>query len=350
MSEPATFASTVSVAYVQGLVDYLSRAGHDSSAFLREAGLSLELLAQREQRIAASRYLDLLGRAVQLTGDPHLGLHLGEAIRPGYYGVLGYLVMSCATVADALHRQARYAELVGNLGRILLQDEPAHDGEAQVALTWVPHLPQQRAQVCEETLASWLTFGYWISGVQEAPTAVRFQHAAPQDTREHERIFRCPLSFAQADNALVFPKRILATPLGQADSQVRRMLDAYAERLLQGLRQGDNVLDQARQRLAQQLPQDSVSLEWLAAELHMSVRTLQRRLAEVGLSFSQLLDETRQQLALHYLRDPALELAEIAFLVGFSESGSLTRAFRRWTGQTPAEYRRQLPPICNLEE
>ncbi|MCJ8170540.1 AraC family transcriptional regulator [Atopomonas sediminilitoris] len=350
MTQAVAFASTVSVAYVQGLVDYLVRQGHDAEAFLDSAGLSLALLAQREQRIAASRYLDLLGRAVELTGDARLGLHLGEAIRPGYYGVLGYLVMSCATLADALHRQARYAELVGNLGRVLLVDDASVGAEPHVALTWTPHWPQQRVQVCEETLASWLTFGYWISGVSERPTEVRFQHEAPADCSEYARLFACPVRFAQTDNALVFPRRILQTPLGQADSQVRLMLDAYAERLLSGLRQGDNVLDQARQLLAQRLPEDNASLEWLAGEMHLSVRTLQRRLAEVGLSFSGLLDETRQQLALHYLRDPALELAEIAFLIGFAESGSLTRAFRRWTGQTPAEYRRQLPPICNLEE
>ena len=343
MDNPVALASSVSVAYLQGLLDYLERHGVASAALLERAQLSPQLLAQRDQRIAASTYLELLGLGVQLSGDDCLGLHLGEAVRPGYYGVLGYLIMSCATLADALHRQARYAALVGNLGRVDLADEPPREGlEPQVAHSWQPLLAQQQRQLSEETLAAWVTFGHWISGLDVPPSEVRFQHAAPADTREHQRIFRCPVLFDQADNALVFPKRLLSTPLGQADAQVRLMLDAYADRLLGEIQQGHSVLDRARLELARQLPEAGADLGLIAAHLALSPRTLQRRLREAGLSFNQLVDETRQQLVLHYLRDPALELAEIAFLVGFSEPGSLARAFRRWTGQSPGEYRRHL--------
>ncbi|WP_277052387.1 AraC family transcriptional regulator [Zestomonas thermotolerans] len=344
MDSPPPLAGSVSVAYLQGLLGHLEQRGIAPAALLAELRLDPALLARREQRIAASAYLRLLGRGVELSGDDCLGLHLGEAVRPGYYGVLGYLAMSCATLADALHRQARYAELVGSLGWVSLVDEPPRPGlEPQVALTWQPLLTLQRRQASEETLAAWLSFGRWISGLQVAPTEVRFQHAAPAEVSEHDRIFGCPVRFDQADNALVFPRRLLATPLGQADHQVRKALDAYAERLLGELR-GASVPDRARRELvgllgAERLP----DLESLAGRLGLSPRTLQRRLREAGLSFSALLDETRQQLVLHHLRDPALELADIAFLVGFSEPGSLVRAFRRWTGQSPNEYRRRLP-------
>ncbi|WP_445937387.1 AraC family transcriptional regulator [Pseudomonas sp.] len=343
MDNPVAMSSSVSVAYLQGLLDYLARQGLDSAELLERVQLIPQILAQRDQRIAASTYLELLGHGVRLTGDEQLGLHLGEAVRPGYYGVLGYLIMSCATLADALHRQARYAALVGNLGQVDLADEPPRAGlEPQVAHSWQPLLPQQKRQLSEETLAGWVTFGHWISGLDIPPTEVRFQHAAPADTAEYQRIFRCPVLFDQADNALVFPKRLLATPLGQADAQVRLMLDAYADRLLGEIQQGHSVLDRARLELSRQLPEVGADLQQIAARLALSPRTLQRRFREAGLSFNQLVDETRQQLVLHYLRDPALELAEIAFLVGFSEPGSLARAFRRWTGQSPGEYRRNL--------
>jgi AraC-like DNA-binding protein len=343
MDNPVAVNSSVSVAYLQGLLDYLGRQGLDTAALLELVQLSPQTLVQRDQRIAASAYLELLGHGVRLTGDEQLGLHLGEAVRPGYYGVLGYLIMSCATLADALHRQARYAGLVGNLGQVELADEPPRPGlEPLVALSWRPLLAQQARQLSEETLAGWVTFGHWISGLDMPPTEVRFQHAAPVDCAEYQRIFRCPVLFEQADNALVFPKRLLATALGQADAQVRAMLDAYADRLLGEIQQGHSVLDRARLELSRQLPELGADLQQIAARLALSPRTLQRRLREAGLSFSQLVDETRQQLVLHYLCDPALELAEIAFLVGFSEPGSLNRAFRRWTGQSPGEYRRQL--------
>jgi AraC-like DNA-binding protein len=343
MDNPAILAGSVSVAYLQGLIEHLQRQGLAPEALLAHAQLGPEVLSQRDQRVAASAYLTLLGEGVRLTGDQCLGLHLGESVRPGYYGVLGYLIMSCATLADALHRQARYASLVGNLGLVVLDDEPARPGcEALVAHSWQPLLAQQQRQLSEETLAGWVSFGRWISGLDIAPTEVRFQHSAPADTSEHARIFRCPVLFDQPDNALIFPKRLLAVPLNQADAQVRGMLDAYADRLLAELNRGNSVLDRARLELARQLPEQGPDLEAIAVALALSPRTLQRRLREAGLSFSQLVDETRQQLVLHYLRDPALELAEIAFLVGFSEPGSLARAFRRWTGASPGEYRRHL--------
>ncbi|MET1079344.1 MAG: AraC family transcriptional regulator [Pseudomonas sp.] len=339
----ASLTSSVSVAYLQGLVEYVQRRGIEPATLLARAQLSPALLAQRAERIAASAYLEVLEEAVRLTGDADLGLHLGEAVRPGYYGVLGYLIMSCATLADALHRQARYAALVGNLGVVDLADEPPRAGlEAQVSLSWRPLLPQPQRQIAEESLAGWVTFGRWISGLEHPPSEVRFRHPAPADTQEHRRIFHCPVLFEQPDNALVFPKRLLASPLGQADGQVRQMLDAYADRLLGELRLGQHVLDRARLELARQLPDAGPDLARLAHTLGLSPRTLQRRLREAGLSFSQLVDEIRQQLVLHYLRDPALELLDIAYLVGFSEPGSLARAFRRWSGQSPGEYRRGL--------
>lgn len=343
MESLAPLAGSVSVAFLQGLIDYLGRHGVEPATLLAHVQLEPTVLAQREQRIAASAYLELLGQGLRLSGDEHLGLHLGESIRPGNYGVLGYLVMSCATLGDALHRQARYAVLVGSLGRVELVDEPPRAGlEPQVAHRWEPLLPQWQRHTCEETLAAWTTFGRWVSGLDSAPTEVRFRHAAPADVTEHQRIFRCPLLFDQADNALVYPKRLLDTPLGQADAQMRLMLDAYAEQQLAQIQQGQTVLERARQQLSRQLTDQSVDLERLAQALAMSPRTLQRRLREAGLSFSQLVDETRQQRVLHYLRDPALELADIAFLVGFSEAGSLARAFKRWTGQSPGDFRRQL--------
>jgi AraC-like DNA-binding protein len=348
MQAPVPLAGSISIAYVQGLVDHLERRGVAPQRLLAGVQLEPSILDQREARIAASVYVDLLELGLALSGDADLGLHLGEAVRPGHFGVLGYLLMSCATLGDALHRQARYAELVGSLGRVELADEPPRAGhEPLVRHSWEPLLPRQQRQLAEETLACWLRFGHWISGLEQAPLEVRFRHPAPADTTEHRRIFRCPVLFGQADNALVFPRRLLALPLGQADSQIQRTLDAYAGRLLESIRRGEGVLERARQCLAERLPEQAVDLEALAGELALSPRTLQRRLRDSGLSFSRLVDETRQQLVLHHLRYPALELADVASLVGFSETGSLARAFRRWTGQSLGQYRRTLQPLAD---
>ena len=341
-----TLGHSVSAAYLQGLLDHFERLGLDPKALLDQVGLSPAALTRREQRVAASVYLEVLDAGLRLTDDPLLGLHLGEAVRPGYYGVLGFLLMSCATLADALHRHARYTELVGSLGWVELADEPAESlEEAQVALTWRAQLvlpAQQHWQLADETLAGWVTFGRSITGPQFSPSLVRFQHAEPADLSEYQRIFCCPLLFNQADNALVFARRLLALPLIQADAQMSAVLDSYAERLLLALQQSDSIPDQVRRLLLKQLPELGADLDYLAEQLQLSPRTLQRRLREAGLSFNQLVDETRRQLVLHHLHDTSLQLADIAMLVGFSESGSLLRAFRRWTGQNLADFRQQL--------
>jgi AraC-like DNA-binding protein len=181
-------------------------------------------------------------------------------------------------------------------------------------------LPQLPRHASEEVLAAWVTFGHWVSGLDLAPTLVRFQHPQPADISEHQRIFACPLLFEQADG------------------QTRVMLDASADQQLVAFKQGDSLLLRACELLAAQLVAGPVNLPRLA----LRPRTVQLRLAEAGLSFRQVQGETRQPLALDYLRDAALELADIAFLLGFSEVGSLARAFRRWTGHSPGDYRRSL--------
>jgi AraC-like DNA-binding protein len=343
MDNPVPVSSSVSVAYLQGVLDYLARQGLDTAALVEQVHVSPQILAQRDQRIAASAYLELLGRGVQLSGDEQLGLRVGEAVRPGYYGVLGYLIMSGATspmrcIARLVmpHWSATWARSTWQTSRRGLawsrkwriagsRCYPSQ-GVSSARRHWPAGSPSAIGSAA------------WIFPRREA----RLQHAAPADTAEYQRIFRCPVLFDQADNALIYPKRLLATPLGQADGQVRLMLDAYAERLLGERQRGHSVLDRARLELSRQLPEVGADLQQIAARLALSPRTLQRRLREAGLSFNQLVDQTRQQRVLHYLRDPALELAKIAFLVGFSEPGSLARALRRWAGQSPGDYRRQL--------
>ncbi len=337
---------SVSAAYLQGLLDHLQRLGLKPAALLEQIGVNPSLLARREQRVAVSSYLQLLDVGLRASGDALLGLHLGAAVRPGYYGVLGFLLMSCATLGDALHRQARYAVLVGSLGRVELADEPpSASNQAQVALAWHSRWvlnPEQQRHLVDETLAGWVTFGRSITGAQFSPTLARFQHGPPAELAEYQDIFRCPLLFNQADNALVFPRHWLDQPLLHADGQMHAVLDTYAERLLQQLQQSDSLPDQVRRLLWQQLPVQGADLDCLAAQLQLSPRTLQRRLREAGLSFSQLLDETRRQLVLHHLHDSRMQLLDIALCVGFSETGSLLRAFRRWTGQNLADFRQQL--------
>jgi AraC-like DNA-binding protein len=162
--------------------------------------------------------------------------------------------------------------------------------------------------------------------------------------RPYEDFFGGPVRFDQPSTRVVLSRHDLALPLRGADAALLAVLDAQAQTLLQQVATVGEPVDVWRQALVGLIRSGRTSLADLAHSLHMSPRSLQRRLAEQGQSFQLLLGQTRQQLAEAYLRDPNVELAEVALLLGYSEQSAFTRAFRLWTGQAPLRWRRQQRP------
>lgn len=332
---PEPVLGSVYLAYASSLFDYLGSRGVDVKALLASAGLRPEQLQDKEHAIPTQLYLDLWQRAVELTGDDYLGLHVGEVIRPGKYGVLGYAMMSCETLGEALLRQQRYQDLVGKTGR----SELIERGD-ECELVWHAAMARHSRHVGEEHVASWVAFARWMINEQADPLRIRFEHRAPPDLGEHRRIFNCPLEFGQPDTAIVFPARFLTLPLKNTDPAMQRLMDSHAEALLARRAQtADDPTADIRNSIERALPAGVPSIETIAQQLKLHPRTLQRRLFMAGLSFKNLLDDVRRSLALRYVNDPKLDLIEIAFLLGFAEQSSFQRAFKRWTGKPPGQYR-----------
>jgi AraC-like DNA-binding protein len=169
--------------------------------------------------------------------------------------------------------------------------------------------------------------------------AVEFQHSKPQATSEHERLFRCPVIFNAPFNKLTFNSASLDLPIEQADEGLCRMLDRHAQELLAKYPPRDTVTDNARTVITRELNGGNPSLEHVAAQLGLSERTLQRKLQELGTSHNDLVEQIRRDLAMRYLQEPDMAICEVAYLTGFSEPSSFHRAFKRWTGVTPGEFR-----------
>jgi AraC-like DNA-binding protein len=170
------------------------------------------------------------------------------------------------------------------------------------------------------------------------PAEVRFAHRAPRDTREHQRFFAAPLRFATGENALVLPAALLHLPCRRTDPSLLSLLAQYAADRLGGPRMA-TFADRARAALSEELQAGNVTAQALAARLAVSVRTLHRSLAAEGTSYRRLLDQLRLDIAERHLLDDRMSVAEIAFLVGFSELSAFHRAFKRWTGRTPVTFR-----------
>ncbi|RMF16614.1 MAG: AraC family transcriptional regulator [Gammaproteobacteria bacterium] len=266
---------------------------------------------------------------------PALGVHIGSCVRPEDSGVMGYMTLHCQTVGDALTHFQRYQGLIHNFSH--LQIEP-HAGF--IRLTWDVDRGISTQLSDEVFLAGLVTHVRHATGQRLCPHAVHFLHPAPGPAAPYEEWFGCPVDFDWPQVAIDMPLDALSTPVNTHNPHLLTLLEKQAEALLAETPQ-DAWIEQIQKRLVEQMTRGTPSLERLADTLSLSPRTLHRRLDARGLNFRQLLEITRKGLSRHYLDDPSLGLAEVAFLLGYSEQSVFTRAFRRWFGETPGQYRRR---------
>jgi AraC-like DNA-binding protein len=175
------------------------------------------------------------------------------------------------------------------------------------------------------------------------PVEVRFAHPEPADATEHERVFRSPLLFRQPGNQMIIRKEDLALPIFLASPDLLEALERFADERVQDLYQRDTWADRVTHSIGQMLSRgERPGIEAAAQGLAVSTRHLQSRLKAEGVSYQQLLDRIRQEMALRYLRKPEVTICDIAFLLGFSEQSAFNHAFKKWTGKTPGEYRKRM--------
>lgn len=276
-----------------------------------------------------------------LSGDPFLGLHVGEDIRPVHYGVLGYVLMSCETVQQVMALHQRWHQLVATGQRVVyevLVDRVDLRIELDFALDRVP----RSAVDCH--IAHIVTFARWLVGRHADPVEVRLPHAEPAASGEYRRLFRCPVRFASGEIAVSFARDYLNLRLPQGDPELRHQMEARAGRKAAELGLGeDELVDSLKAYISEMLADHVPAIDEAAHHLGSSARTLQRQLSERATTFSGLVGNVRRDTALQYIANHELTLVDIDFLLGFSEQSAFHRAFKRWTGQTPQAFRDRLP-------
>lgn len=327
----------VTAAYLQPLLETAAAHGIAPSALALAAGLAPTALEPVPDALAASDYIALLDAGSRLAGDPHFGLHVGERVRPGTYSVYGLVLLACRDIGQALEQTQRYEQLAHDLGRSRL--EP---GGSLARYTWVSHYPDASRHLAESVFAGIRTFGCWLAGRPLAPHALAFAHARPidADPAEYARVLGMVPDFDAPAHAVDFDAAILALPLPAADTGMYPLLQQHAERLLRERAQAHRgIVAQVHAAIVRSLAVEPVRLAGIAAALDLSPRTLQRKLADAGATFQQVLDAARYALAMDYLRQDGLSLVDIAFLLGFQEQSAFTHAFREWSGTNPGAWR-----------
>ncbi len=280
----------------------------------------------------------LWAKAYELSGDPVLSLHVAEACPFGTFKVVDYMASSARTVGEVFRNGARYFPLINTAVRLQI-DESGDPVTFDVVGQSGPAAASGRyAEYC---LAVFVLHARAATGVAFGLRRVTFTHRLPPDVSEHERVFGCPVRFEEEHDRLEFDRSTWETPARGAHSGVLGVLTDHADLLMARLPRGRDLIERTRRAIGESLRRGASSLASAARELGMSERSLQRRLRELGYSYNALADGAREEMARLYLEQRDVALAEIAYLLGFADQSTFTRAFKRWTGCTPRQVRSQ---------
>lgn len=334
---------TVSITVLAQMFLYLNSLNVDIDAFLRSLGIDPVTVKAPDERLPLETYLRIQDEAAQHTGDPYFGLHMGEFAEAGSWSILGYMMMNCKTVGEAFEKSGRYSRIIGNLidGRAELQFN-----KIKVIFSTPPHAPTMSRHCFECVFSSSVRMMRTLTGVRLTPLEVRFIYPQPESTAEYERIFSCPVLFGQKENAITLPLNIANTPILMANEELLQYFENYAQDFLAKMGRKNEHTCAVTKIILSRLDDESLSIEKVAREMAVSVRTLQKRLEEEGVVFSDLLKDIRQQLAQKYLGEN-YTVEQITYLLGFSEPSVFRKAFKKWVGVTPKEYRQRSYPAMN---
>jgi AraC-like DNA-binding protein len=328
----------VAGSYLQPMLEAAAARGVTAQALERAAGLAAGTLEPLPEALPAATYVKLLELAADLAGDPHFGLHVGERVKLGTYTVYGLVLLSCRDFGQAFEQTMRYEQLAHDLGRSTLQ---VHGLLADY--TWHSNYPARCRHLADSVFAGIRVFGNWLAGTTLPPAELSLMHDGgdPVGHAEYMRVFGALPRFNASANVAQFEASLLAWPVPNADVSLYPVLRQHAEHLLKqrALPANAGLAAQVREAINGRLSQGQVRLASVAQELGLAPRTLQRKLADAGSSFQQVLDETRFALARDYLRQPGLSLVDIAFLLGYQEQSAFTHAFREWAGMNPGAWR-----------
>lgn len=327
---------TVLTVSSRALVQACEGLGLDTGAMLAAAGITRETLADPDARLRNQDVGALWAKAYELSRDPVLSLHVAEACPVGAYKVIDYMGANARTVGESFRCAARYFPLINTAVRLVVDE-----GRDPVTFDVVEARTGGRVSraYAEFCLAVFVLHVRGGTGVPFPVRRVTFTAAAPDDVREHERIFGAPVSFGADHDRLELDRAVWETPSISPHTGVLAVLIEHADHLLTKLPSGPDLVERTRRAIAQRLRGGEPTLEGVARELGLSARSLQRHLRELGSSFNALADEVREATAWLYLRQPDLALAEVAFLLGFADQSAFHRAFKRWTGLTPRQAR-----------
>jgi AraC-like DNA-binding protein len=326
----------VSSIMVRVLVDAVERAGVARDEFLRSENIDAAQLTEVDGRFDLKTFATLQIRALDLTRDEALGLHIIDRIHDGAFDLISHLVSHAPTLREAVSLCAQFQRLIMDDSHVTLTETGT---TAALECYFARTFERADRMQAEFILAGFLRFVRVFGGVGLVPIAASFEHARPAHHREYTRLFGDGVRFNQPVTALVFDRAVLDRVQLHQHPELLAMLRSQAERALDRVATGLGPADQLKRYLLARPPARIPDISTAARDLGVSPRSLRRRLAEEGTSYRSLVREILETSAGHMLRDPKQSIQETAYALGFANVGAFHRAFKRWTGLTPMQYR-----------
>lgn len=323
------------------IVESLAREGVPAREALSGIRLSPSALFTPGTRVSFNQMIETCRNAAQLSRDPHFAFHTGQRFHVTTFGMFGFAMLSSTTLRQAIAFALQYHELAGPLCEFSFREE---QGRGKWTLSSVPHPCIDSALdkfLTELEMAAGITIAHDIMGSSFVAGEARLAIGAPRDAALYPRMFGSAVLFGQPENQLVFDAASLdrAPQLGNAITyaEVVKFCDVLMDEMQLRIGLSGKVREVLLLNVMKQM-----SLEAVAKQLHVTARTLRRKLRQENTSFRELVDDLRMRLAIKYLRETNLTVEDLAQTLGFSEDASFRHAFRRWTNTSPVEYRARL--------
>jgi len=327
--------TTTTVSMLMAFSEYLSRCDISSNQIIKKAGMDPSVFKNPDNRITADELNRFITCARQMTNDEFLGLHLGSGFNSGGTGVVGYMMMNCATLGEAFTMYCKYQELPGDIVRIRFAKK-----EKYVRFHWEynPSELLHPSTIMEMMMSAVMICSRDLCGRNLPLREAHFSYPRPKDLTEYRKFFNCDMKFDEPETALIYGREFYDTPVKSPNRELLSLMEGYAEEYLKSYRKNDTLSERV-QKIIRVYHGTIPKIEMIASELGMSVRKLQLMLKEEGVSFRGLRENVQQELALEYLRGGRYSIAEISNMLGFSEPCSFTKSFKRWTGSAPGNFR-----------
>ncbi len=328
--------------FVANIIQFAAQQGVDKNKLLALTDKSMQELCAEDLMVDAQTYNRIVEQTEVLSGDDLFGLHLGEYLSLSAAGLIVQIAQSSRTVLEALHYMVEYANLgCQALPYQLKELEQEWELSLSPNTSWLEASPIAVRHTMDGNIVFTLREFHTLTRQKHYPNRIHFSYPKPGRFTEYERLFNCPIRFGQPLTAIYLDKKQAQEKVVTSDYRLLQLLIPYAKEKLAAMEGQLGFATIVKQSIINLVKPQFPTIEQVAANLNLSVRTLQRRLKEEALTYKLVLDELKKQFALDYLKNKDLSIKEVTYLLDYAEPSSFVRSFKRWTGETPKTYQQR---------